>query len=131
MMRRNSRHNGRRWSKPCSGVFRERSPKHRAGIFHRTNTKIEDKPASHNEPYVGKNYTDETMKSPNEEHPFTFDELYRVIEGDEQVGFETPDSKYAYSDTGYTILLAYIIERVSGKSYEAFVRNTLLIPNGL
>ena len=103
---------------------------HRAGIFDLTNTDIRDNAASHGEPYVGKNYIEETMKHPNEEHQFTFDELFRVIERDEQVGFEPPDSKYSYSDTGYTIL-GYIIERVSGKTYEAFVRDEFLIPNGL
>jgi len=103
---------------------------HRAGIFDLTNTDIQDNAASHGEPYVGKNYIEETMKHPNEKHQFTFDELFRVIERDEQVGFEPPDSKYAYSDTGYTIL-GYIIDRVSGKTYEAFVRDEFLIPNGL
>jgi len=103
---------------------------HRAGIFDLTNTDIVDNAASHNKPYVGKNYIEETMKPPDEEHQFTFDELFSVIERDEQVGFEPPDSKYAYSDTGYT-LLAYIIERVSGQSYESFVRDEFLIPNGL
>src|SRR5574340_7516 len=103
---------------------------HRAGIFDLTNTNIRDNAASHNEPYVGRNYSEETMKPPNQEHQFNFNELFSVIERDEQVGFEPPDSKYAYSDTGYTSL-AYIIERVSGKSYETFVRDEFLIPNGL
>jgi D-alanyl-D-alanine carboxypeptidase len=103
---------------------------HRAGIFDLTNTDIQDNGASHNEPYVGKNYIDYSMSPPNEKHPFTFDELFRVIERDKQVGFEPPDSKYAYSDTGYT-MLGYIVDRVSGKSYEAFVRDEFVIPNGL
>ena len=102
---------------------------HRAGIFDLTNTDIQDNAASHSKPYVGKNYIDETMAL-NKKHPFTFDELFNVIESYKQVGFEPPDSKYAYSDTGYTIL-GYIIERVSGKKYEAFVRDEFLIPNGL
>jgi D-alanyl-D-alanine carboxypeptidase len=103
---------------------------HRAGIFDLTNTDIQDNAASHGEPYVGKNYIEETKKHPKEEYQFTFDELFKVIERDEQVGFEPPASKYAYSDTGYSIL-GYIIERVSGKTYEAFVRDEFLIPNGL
>jgi D-alanyl-D-alanine carboxypeptidase len=103
---------------------------HRAGIFDLTNTVIQDNAASHREPYVGKNYVEETIKPPNQAHQFTFDELFKVIERDEQIGFEPPDSKYSYSDTGYTIL-GYIIERVSGKSYEAFVRDEFLISNGL
>lgn len=103
---------------------------HRAGIFDLTNTEIQDNAASHGKPYLGKYYIDESMTPPNEEHQFTFDELFKVIESDEQVGFEPPDSKYAYSDTGYTVL-GYIIDRVSGKSYEAFVRDEFLIPNDL
>jgi len=103
---------------------------HRAGIFDLTNTDIRDNAASHNKAYVGKNYIDETMASPNKKHPFTFDELFSVIESDEQIGFASPGSKYAYSDTGYTIL-GYIIERVSGKKYEEFVRDEFLKKNGL
>ena len=103
---------------------------HRAGIFDLTNTAIRDNAASHGKSYVGKCYIDVTMSPPNEEHQFTYDELFSILANDEQVGFEPPDSKYDYSDTGYTIL-AYIIERVAGKSYEAFVRDEFLMPNGL
>jgi D-alanyl-D-alanine carboxypeptidase len=103
---------------------------HRAGIFDLTNTDIQDNAASHSETYVGKNYIEEAMKPPNEKHPFTFDELFRVIEKNKQVGFKPTDSKYAYSDTGYTIL-GYIVEKVSGKSYSEFVCDEFLLPNGL
>ncbi|WP_157957808.1 serine hydrolase domain-containing protein [Aliidiomarina celeris] len=41
-----------------------------------------------------------------------------------------PGSGYAYSNAGYS-LLGMIVERVSGQSYEAFLRNELLLPAGM
>lgn len=41
-----------------------------------------------------------------------------------------PGSGYGYSNTGYS-LLGMIVERVSGQSYEAFLRKELLLPAGL
>ncbi len=41
-----------------------------------------------------------------------------------------PGTDYGYSNTGYS-LLAMIIEKVSGQSYEAFLREGLLLPAGL
>jgi CubicO group peptidase (beta-lactamase class C family) len=38
-----------------------------------------------------------------------------------------PGEKYNYSNSGY-VLLAYIIERVSGKTYEAFLRDNIFAP---
>jgi len=42
----------------------------------------------------------------------------------------SPGSGYGYSNTGYS-LLAMIIERVSGQSYETFLRKELLLPAGM
>ena len=42
----------------------------------------------------------------------------------------SPGSGYGYSNTGYS-LLAMIIEKVTGKSYEAFLREELLLPAGM
>jgi CubicO group peptidase (beta-lactamase class C family) len=42
----------------------------------------------------------------------------------------SPGSGYGYSNTGYS-LLAMIIKKVSGQSYETFLRKELLIPSGL
>ena len=42
----------------------------------------------------------------------------------------SPGSSYSYSNTGYS-LLAMIIEKISGQSYEAFLREELLLPAGL
>ncbi len=41
-----------------------------------------------------------------------------------------PGSRYAYSNTGYS-LLGIIVEKVSGQSYESFLREELLLPAGL
>lgn len=102
---------------------------HRAGIFDLTNTDIQSNAASRDRKYVHKNYIEETMAM-DKKYLFTFHDLFSVIEGDKQVGFDPPDSKFEYSDTGYTVL-GYIIEQVSGKKYEEFVRDEFLIPNGL
>ncbi|WP_378787449.1 serine hydrolase domain-containing protein [Nonomuraea fastidiosa] len=42
----------------------------------------------------------------------------------------TPGSKYAYSNYGY-MLAGRVIEKLSGMSYETYVRNTLLTPVGI
>ncbi|MFV8327362.1 serine hydrolase [Flavobacterium sp. ZS1P14] len=39
----------------------------------------------------------------------------------------TPGEKFAYSNSGY-FLLGYIIEKVSGKTYEQFLEDAILIP---
>lgn len=103
---------------------------HRAGIFDLSNQNIQENDASRGQPYVGANYLEWQLEQ-DPEHQFTFDELFGVIAANAQVGFEEPvGSKYQYSDTGYN-LLAVIVERVSGFSFEEFVRDELLIPNKL
>ncbi len=42
----------------------------------------------------------------------------------------SPGTEYGYSNTGYS-LLAMIVEKVSGQTYEAFLREELLLPAGL
>lgn len=41
-----------------------------------------------------------------------------------------PGEKFKYSNSGY-ILLAFILERVSGQSYEAFLRDNIFVPLAL
>jgi D-alanyl-D-alanine carboxypeptidase len=41
-----------------------------------------------------------------------------------------PGEKFAYDNTGY-ILLGYVIEKVSGQTYQAYLANHLLMPLGL
>jgi CubicO group peptidase (beta-lactamase class C family) len=55
----------------------------------------------------------------------TVDELIATFR-DEPLGFE-PGEKYAYNNSGY-VLLGAIIEKASGKSYEAFLRENIFEP---
>ncbi|MCK9614430.1 MAG: serine hydrolase [Candidatus Omnitrophica bacterium] len=101
---------------------------HRAGIFDITNNNIPDNEFSHNQPYVGQSYLD-YMEEKDKNHTFTFDELVGV-NASNQLSFFKPGTAYHYSDTGYS-MLGKIIERVSGKSYADFIKDELLVPNGL
>jgi Beta-lactamase class C and other penicillin binding proteins len=101
---------------------------HRAGIFDISNNVIPDNDQSKAEPYVKQNYI-EYMEGLDKAHDFTFDELLGV-NAKNKLSFFEPGTSYHYSDTGYS-LLGKIIERVSGKSYEDFIKDELLTPNGL
>ncbi len=101
---------------------------HRAGIFDITNNDIPDNKFSRGRPYAGKDYLG-YMLGIDERHTFTFDELVG-IDAKNQLSFFEPGSAYHYSDTGYS-MLGKIIERVSGKTYADFVKEELLVPNGL
>lgn len=57
--------------------------------------------------------------------PATPEQIVRTFR-DLPLEFE-PGEKFKYSNSGY-ILLAFIIERVSGQSYEAFLRENIFIP---
>jgi CubicO group peptidase (beta-lactamase class C family) len=67
------------------------------------------------------------------------DEPWRFSEGptektigyfrDKPLNFE-PGSQYSYSNAGY-IVLAYLIEKVSGQSYGAFIREKIFTPLGM
>jgi D-alanyl-D-alanine carboxypeptidase len=99
--------------------------KHRAGIWDISNTAI---PATAEPEYRGKFYAYYVMES-DPTHTFTFDELVGVVATNE-LSYFPPDTSYHYSDTGYS-MLGKIIERVSGKRYDRFVNEDLLVPNGL
>lgn len=100
---------------------------HRAGVFDVFNNPI---PASSKVPYAGKNYGEYIMGDLNEpDHQFTLDELAGVLSAS-QASFSAPGASYKYSDTGYN-LLAKIIERVSGKSYDRFLSDNFFGPLGL
>lgn len=101
---------------------------HRAGIFDVSNNPVPENEFSHGRPYVGQNYLD-YMKEKDASHTFTFDELVGV-NARNHLSFFTPGASYHYSDTGYS-MLGKIIERVSGKTYADFIRDELLVPNGL
>ena len=101
---------------------------HRAGIFDVSNNVIPKNGYSFNKPYAGQDYiTYEENIDPD--HQFTFDELLGVVSRN-QLSFFEPGSDYHYSDTGYS-LLGKIIEPVSQKPYADFIKDELLLPNGL
>jgi CubicO group peptidase (beta-lactamase class C family) len=60
--------------------------------------------------------------------PIGREEYVRRILG-EKLAF-APGTSYQYANAGYSLLGA-IVEKVSGKSYERFLRDRLLAPNGL
>ena len=104
---------------------------HRAGIFDLSNQVIPNTDTTHGKPYVGWNYLGYVMTLNNDvEHQFTFDELFGIIVENNLYNFVPSYDTYLYSDTAYCLLGA-IIENVSGKSFEEFIRDEFLQPNGL
>jgi D-alanyl-D-alanine carboxypeptidase len=100
---------------------------HRAGIFDVFNTAV---PVSSNALYAGKDYGSYIKRDLGEsDHQFTNDELAWVISVN-KLSSNPPETEYKYSDTGYT-LLAKIIQRVSGRSYDRFLADNFLTPMGL
>jgi D-alanyl-D-alanine carboxypeptidase len=100
---------------------------HRAGIFDVFNNPI---PEGSTFPYAGyyyNNYVYTVLNLPD--HQFTADELIGVLAAN-KLSTGEPGETYHYSDTGYTIL-AKIVERVSGMSYDRFLRDNFWKPLGL
>lgn len=73
-------------------------------------------------------YTDIQSVMVRRSMPFTNDEILQTFK-DLPLDFE-PGSQWSYSNSGY-FLLGLIIERVSGESYEDYVRTHLLEPAGM
>lgn len=96
---------------------------HRAGVVDITNDSI---PVTANAPYAGKKYVDYTFAKEGGDHTFTLPELISVA-AKNQLSYFQPGTAFHYSNTGYH-LLALIIERVSGKRYDQFLRDEFLLP---
>jgi len=100
---------------------------HRSGMWDVIN---QDIPDNVNQPYAGMRYVDYVMDILGEpEHTFTTTEMVKVV-ADNQLFNTPPDEGFHYSNTGMSIL-GFIIERISGMRYDQFVKEKLLIPNGL
>jgi len=98
---------------------------HTAGVFDVTNDNI---PATCSVPYADQNYVEYIMATdPN--HQFSPDEFIGV-NAMCHLSYFLPGSGYKYSNQGYSIL-ATIIERVSDLTYDQFVIQNLIQPNGL
>ena len=99
---------------------------HRAGVFDVFNDPLEQSPYN-GQPYA--EYIEQTLKEPD--HQFTTDELVGVVASNKlHYSDEQRKNGFKYSDTGYSIL-AKIIERVSGQSYDRFLAENLFAPAGL
>ncbi len=99
----------------------------RAGVFDMTNDRI---PPDADAPFAGMYYLDYVMEIQGQkEHTFTIDELVGVTA---RYGrpYTVPGGKFHYSNIGFS-MLGKIIERVSGMSYEEYVRTTFIEPLGL
>ncbi|MGO4771671.1 serine hydrolase [Flavobacterium sp. W22_SRS_FK3] len=72
------------------------------------------------------NYTDAPdFFKDKSRNPYTPDEFVKTFE---KLPLQfTPGEKFSYSNSGY-FLLGYIIEKVSGKSYEQYLQETILTP---
>ncbi|NCC13723.1 MAG: class A beta-lactamase-related serine hydrolase [Spirochaetia bacterium] len=97
---------------------------HRGGVFDVFNEMI---PSTSTEPYAGNNYISYIQETEGENpHQYTQEELASVIAKD-HLTYGQPGSIYHYSDSGY-MLLATIIERVSGLSYSQFIHDQFFVP---
>ena len=74
------------------------------------------------------NYTEKPGFYAHVTEPISLPELVASFKND-PYDF-SPGEKYSYSNSGY-VLLGYLIERVSGQSYESYIENTLLRPLGM
>lgn len=100
---------------------------HRAGIYDIFNDPVRTAGAI---PYKGLIYGT-YIKASDPYHQFTLDELIGVVAANQL--FYTDDERsngYKYSDTGYSIL-ARLVERVAGMSYDRFVSESFLKPIGM
>jgi D-alanyl-D-alanine carboxypeptidase len=99
---------------------------HTAGVFDATNDAV---PTTCGQPYAGQFYADYVMAT-DPYHNFTPGEFVGVDAACQLSYGWAPGTAWKYSNTGYS-LLAIIIERVSGLSYDQFVMQNLIVPNGL
>jgi D-alanyl-D-alanine carboxypeptidase len=101
---------------------------HTAGVYDVDNNDTLSNPCT-SQRYTGKSYP-LCVLATDPEHQFTPGELVGVDAATQLYFFNPGDVNYHYSDTGYS-MLAEIIERVSGKSYDQFLMQNLINPNGL
>lgn len=72
-------------------------------------------------------YRDRKLEPPSY---FTNDSALRLMTDLHVHAFHKPDEKFKYSNTGY-IILANIVERISGKPYHAFMKENFFDPLGM
>lgn len=99
---------------------------HRAGIFDVSNDNIPDTVSA---PYAGLRYADYVLDHQGSDHTFTFKELIGVV-AEHQLYYFAPGASFHYSNTGYNVL-ATIVERVSGQSFQAYLTQNFVQPLNL
>ena len=77
---------------------------------------------------VDENYF-RSSKSPPAAHEFTAAEALQVLSRQRNLRF-TPGEKFEYSDSAY-VVLAQIIERLTGRRYAEFLKETIFDPLGM
>lgn len=70
-----------------------------------------------------------SSKSPPAAHEFTAADALRALSRQQQLRF-TPGTKFEYSDSAY-VVLAQIIERISGQRYAEFLKENIFDPLGM
>jgi len=70
-----------------------------------------------------------SSKSPPAAHEFTATEALEILSRQEKLRF-TPGEKFEYSDSAY-VVLAQIIERITGERYAEFLKETIFDPLGM
>ena len=98
---------------------------HTAGVWDVDNELM---PATCSAPYKGMSYPSYVLAT-DPTHQFSPDE-FAGVDATCQTSYAAPGAEYHYSDTGYAIL-ARIIERVAGLTYDQFLMQNLITPNGL
>lgn len=80
---------------------------------------------------AGKSYKNyfRSSKSPPAAHEFTAAEALQALSRQEKLRF-SPGEKFEYSNSAY-VVLGQIIERVSGKRYAEFLKETIFDPLGM
>jgi CubicO group peptidase (beta-lactamase class C family) len=80
---------------------------------------------------AGKSYKNyfRSSKSPPAAHEFTAAEALQALSRQKKLRFP-PGEKFEYSNSGY-VVLGQIIERVSGKRYAEFLKETIFDPLGM
>ncbi|MBI9038175.1 MAG: beta-lactamase family protein [Bacteroidales bacterium] len=90
---------------------------HRAGVFDIINDPAEG------------GYYIETILDSMPDYTFTIDEIVGV-NAENQLSYFSPGTDFHYSNIGY-MMLAKIIERISGKSYKSFMHDEFVVPLGM